>query len=513
MNGAESLVRTLLASNIEVCFANPGTSEMHLVAALDRVGAMRPVLCLFEGVATGAADGYARMAGKPACTLLHLGPGLGNGIANLHNARKAHSPVVNIVGDHATYHLGLDAPLASDIAVLARYVSGFVRTATDKTLSEDAATTVKAAMKSPGQIATLIVPADVAWSDGHAPAPRVVRPVRPKIESGAIARCAEALRSGNPTALLMSGDALTDDGLRLATRIAAKTGCRLMCDTFNSRVVRGGGRPKVERLPYFAEQAIDALAGLATLITVGTKSPIAFFAYPGKRSSLVPDGTVHLSLAAPQEDILDALIGLADELCATEMPPCEPTRWSQPPSGSLNAASVGQALAALMPEGAIISDEGGTLGGPSWSQTANCPTHDWLFLTGGSIGQGLPVATGAAIACPDRKVICIHGDGGAMYTLQALWTQAREKLDVVTIIFSNRKYAVLQIEFSRVGAGDPGPCAHDMLDLSNPDLNWVDLAHGMGVEASRAETADEFVDQLRSAIAGRGPRVIEAIIA
>jgi len=512
MNGAESLIRTLLANDIDVCFANPGTSEMHLVAALDRISAMRPILCLFEGVVTGAADGYARMARKPACTLLHLGPGLGNGIANLHNAKKAHSPVVNIVGDHATYHLKLDAPLASDIALLASHVSGFVRTASAQTLSVDAADTIAASLSSAGQVATLIVPANVAWGDGPDPASRVTPPPRPTVISSAVARCTEALRSGKPAALLMSGEALTDEGLEIAGRIAAKTGCRLICDTFNSRISRGGGRVKVERLPYFAEQAIDTLTGLATLITVGTKSPVAFFAYPDKPSSLLPEGTIHLSLSAPHEDTLGALATLSDELCANVPLPADLVTRHQLPSGRLDAMSVGQALAALMPEDAIISDEGGTLGGPSWGLTANSPAHDWLFLTGGSIGQGLPVATGAAIACPDRKVICIHGDGGAMYTLQALWTQSRERLDVVTIVLSNRKYAVLQVEFSRVGAGKPGPRALDMLSLSNPELNWVDLARGMGVEASRAQTADEFVDQLRSAIAGRGPRLIEAII-
>jgi len=514
VNGAESLVRTLADAGVEVCFSNPGTSEMHFVAALDSVSGVRPILGLFEGAVTGMADGYGRMAGKPAATLLHLGPGLANGLANLHNARRAATPIVNIVGDHATYHAQYDAPLASDIAGFARPVSGWVHSSPSaRTVATDGARAVAASLAPPGQIATLILPANTAWEEAEGPAPPLPRPTPAVVSGAAIDRVAQALRSGRRAAILMRGAALGEAGLVAAGRIAAASGARLMCDTFAPRTARGAGRVMIERIPYFAEQIVDFLRAVEVLILVGAKPPVSFFAYPGKPSWCVPDGAQILHLAHAHEDGVAALETLAGALGAPAQP-AGIAAYARPdaPSGAFNQYTIGQAIARHLPEGAILSDEGATGSVGTALATITAAPHDHLSLTGGSIGQGIPVATGAAVACPERKVVCIQGDGGAMYTLQALWTQARERLDVVTVIFANRSYSILNIELARVGAGNPGPNALSMLDLHNPELDWVKLAGGMGVEASRAETIEDFEAQFASAIAARGPRLIEAVV-
>jgi len=514
MNGAESLVRTLVHGGVEVCFSNPGTSEMHFVAALDRVDGMRAILGLFEGAVTGMADGYGRMAEKPAATLLHLGPGLANGLANLHNARRAATPIVNIVGDHATYHAQYDAPLTSDITGFARPVSAWVHTSTSAlTVAADGARAVQAARTAPGQVATLILPADTAWNEAGEAAPPL--PVLPAAEVGgdAIDAAAKALRSGKRTAILMRGAALRGHGLEAAGRIAAASGARLFCDTFAPRVERGAGIVAVERLPYFAEQIVEFMADIEQLILVGAKPPVSFFAYPDKPSWCTPATCAISYLAHPHEDGVAALEAVAEAIGAPREPRGR-ALLERPgtPAGGLNQFSIGQIIGALLPENVIVSDEAATSGLGIAFATATAPAHDHLGLTGGSIGQGVPLATGAAVACPHRKVLALQGDGGGMYTLQALWTQAREKLDVTTVIFANRSYAILNIELSRVGAGTPGAQALSMLDLHNPELDWCLLARGMGVEASRATTTEEFHAQFADAMKTRGPRLIEVVL-
>jgi acetolactate synthase-1/2/3 large subunit len=514
MNGAESLLRTLVGSGVEVCFGNPGTSEMHFVAALDRVEGIRAVLGLFEGVVTGAADGYGRMAEKPAATLLHLGPGLANGLANLHNARRASTPVINIVGDHATYHAQYDAPLASDVMGFARTVSGWVySSASARTVAADAARAVQAALQYPGQIATLILPADTAWLEADRPAPALPKPM-PAIASGdAIEQAAGALRSGRKAMILIRGAALKERGLRAAGRIAAATGARIACDTFAPRCQRGAGRVEIERIPYFAEQIVEFMKGTGQLILVGASPPVSFFAYPNKPSWCTPEDCRILYLAHPFEDGTAALEALAEAVKAPKEPlHVGASRKPDVPNGPLNPLTAGQVIAHFLPSGAIISDEGATAGGGVHHFAATIEPHDHLSLAGGAIGQGMPVATGAAVACPDRKVVCLEGDGSGMYTLQALWTQARESLDVTTLIFANRSYAILNIELARVGAGDPGPKAFSMLDLHNPELDWIKLASGMGVESSRATSVKEFAAQFESAMQNRGPRLIEVVV-
>jgi len=513
MNGAQALVRTLVGCGVDVCFTNPGTSEMHFVAALDGVREMRGVLALFEGVATGAADGYARMAGRPAATLLHLGPGLGNGLANLHNARKGRVPLVNIVGDHATHHAKYDANLQSDIETVARNVSRFVRTARrPEETGATAAAAVAAAQGPPGEVATLILPADACWLPGGIVAPAPPAPARTAVAGDVVEEIARALRSGEPACLFLGGTALRERGLVAASRVARATGAKLLCETFPTRLERGAGLPPVGRLAYLAEFATQQLAGLRHLVLVDAKSPVSFFAYPGKPSDLVPEGcTVH-TLATGADDATGALEALAERLGAPREAERQPAARPPLPTGELTGDAVAQALGALLPEGAIVSDEAITSGLLAPAHTAGAPRHDWLSLTGGAIGQGLPVATGAALACPGRKVVCLEADGSALYTIQSLWTQAREGLDVVTVIYNNRSYAILNLELSRVGAEPPGPKALAMLDLSRPDLDFVAIARGFGVPASRSTSADDFAKQLARALAEPGPALIEAMV-
>ena len=514
MNGAESLARTLVAGGVNVCFTNPGTSEMHFVAALDKVDGIRCVLGLFEGVVTGAADGYWRMAERPAATLLHLGPGLGNGLANLHNARKASSGIVNVVGEHATYHIKHDAPLTSDIEGIARPVSAWVRTsASAKHVAADGAAAIAAAWAPPGQVATLILPADTAWNEGTGPAPAPARAERARVDAEAVARCAKALRSGEPTMLMLTGQAVLERGLALAGRIATSTGARILAQGSNARIARGAGRVAIERLPYPVDQALAVLKDIRHLILVGAKAPVAFFAYPDKPSVLTPDGCEIHRLSDLAQDSIGALEWLAEEVGVkmngeVVQQPHRPAL----PSGPLTPETLALSLGALLPEGAIVSDESVTTGRSFFKQTAGAPPHDWLNNMGGSIGLGMPLATGAAVACPDRKVVCLEGDGSGMYTLQALWTQAREGLDVTTVVFANRTYAILRGELANVGAGTPGRKAVDMLDIGRPDLDWVALSRGMGVEATRATTAEEFNRQFAAALATRGPSLIEAVL-
>lgn len=517
MNGAESLLRSLVASGVDTCFANPGTSEMHFVAALDRADGMRAVLGLFEGVVTGMADGYGRMRRSPAVTLLHLGPGLANGLANLHNARRASTPIVNVVGDHATYHAQYDAPLASDIAGFAAPVSSWIESSRSaETVGVDAARAVQASLQPPGAIATLILPADVAWNEAgdHAVAERLPTNAPSPVDESVVASVIDLLRNGRRTALLIRGEALDERGLAAASRIANATGARVLCDTFTARLRRGAGVASVERLPYFAEQLVESIADVEQLILVGAKSPVAFFAYPGKPSDCVDPRTNVVRLAEAHDDCVAALESVAEafESQASFVELSLPDE----PSGRLDQWSIGKVIARHLPENAIVSDEGATNSLGANTALLTALPHDVLSLTGGSIGQGVPVGAGAAVACPDRKVVCLQGDGGGMYTLQTLWTMAREQLDVTVVIFANRAYSILQIELNRTGArellAEGDRKALSMFDLTNPSLDWVRLAEGMGVEAVSVSTLEAFSSAFSSAMRERGPRLIEIVL-
>ncbi len=520
MNGAECLLKTLLRCRVDTCFMNPGTSEMQFVAALDRVKGMRSVLCLFEGVCSGAADGYARMLRRPAATLLHLGPGLGNALANFHNARKARTPVVNIVGQHTTGHLRYDAPLTADVEAFARPVSGWIRTVQQACdMGADAASAVRAACAPPGQIATLIVPADFSWSDSGEPADAFEPLARRNPQPECVRSAASILKSGEPAGLLLGGETMLTEGLRAASQLAAGTGVRVFADRNTARMERGAGTFAPERVPYFPEPAEAALAGLKHLILVESLPPVSFFGYPGRRSTLAPGDCAMHVLAGRDENGTAALQALVEEcgVASLSIPAQEPALPDLPANAALTLENMGLVLAAEMPAGSIVSDEMISGAEPVLRCLANGHPYTHLPVTGGSIGQGLPVAVGAAVACPDRKVIALQADGSGMYTLQALWTMARERLNVVVVIFANRRYKILEIEAQRTGAqsagaGEIGPRANDMMDLSRPDLDWVKLAEGQGVPACRATTSDEFIAHFRDAVKQPGPRLIEAVL-
>ncbi len=512
MNGADTLVQTLLASGVRVCFANPGTSEMHFVAALDRHPEMRCILCLFEGGVSGAADGYCRMTGEVAATLLHLAPGFGNAFANLHNARKAQSGVLNIMGDHADYHLRFEAPLKGDTLGVAQAVSHWTRVCSEAgKVAGDAAEAVQAARAKGGQIATLILPANTAWEEASshavaAPPPALRRPSRAEV-----AAAARALRQ--PGAVLLDGPALyTDLGL-LAKRLTKACGARLVQPFFASRFRRGAGAVKMERMAYRTPDNQALLAGVPTLVLCGTARPAGFFAYPGLPSTPDDPDTRLIELCSREMDIAWTLQALAGELGEAELGPEDFVPDDRPalPEGALTLAKVGEAIAALMPEDTILVDEGITASAHLAPALRRGPGHDVLTITGGSIGFGLPCATGAAVACPDRKVVVLEGDGSGMYTLQSLWTMAREGLDVTTVVFANRGYQILREELAAMGVNEVGRNAARMFDVEGPALDWVALAEGHGVQAVRVEDMAGFNAAFAGAMGQRGPRLIEVV--
>jgi acetolactate synthase-1/2/3 large subunit len=509
VNGAESLIRTLLACGVDTCFTNPGTSEMHFVAALDRVEGMRCVLALFEGVVTGAADGYGRMKDRPASTLLHLGSGLSNGLANLHNARRAMTPIVNVVGEHGTYHLKYDPPLAADIEGIARACSRWVKTTGFGTVAADAARAVAESLAPPGGSSTLILPADVSWSDAEAPAALPAVRTRKKVDEAKVRAAADALRRGNG-ALVLNGPMLRTAALDTCGRIAAATRAELLCPTQVNRIERGAGRVTVDRIPYVPDAAIKRLAHLRSLVLINATQPVLFFAYPDKPSLPMPKDCEVIALASPEEDGADAAERLAELLGARNSAPHrEPLERPGLPTGPVTLPGIAAVIAALLPENAIVSDESITSGRGLVAATRNAPPHDWLVNPGGSIGFAMPTAIGAAVACPDRKVVCLQSDGSGMYTVQSLWTMARENLDITVLVFANRTYEILKGEFKNVGAGEAGRKARDMLEIGRPDLDWVALARAQGVEATRAEDLDSLARELGVALKTRGPRLVE----
>lgn len=517
MNGAKALIETLADCGVEVCFANPGTSEMHLVQALDSVPEMRSILSLFEGVCTGAADGYARMTGKPAATLLHLGPGLANGIANLHNARRARSPMINIVGNHPNFHTGYDAPLTSDIVTLARNYSSWIKAdSTSTTLAQDGANAFTASLRqtpsSAGQIATLIMGADAAWEQGTGTVRPNAIPQRAKVDNYNIETAAEAFSKKGNVMLLVEHHATTPEALVMASKIAAHTGCRIVTGTFPARVEGGPDAPAVERLPYFPEQVLAILSEVDQLILVGAQVPASFFAYQRTPGRLVPENCRVSRLCTVEEDAIDALKKLASRLGASDASPIlfEKKEISKP-TGSLNTKTVIQAVAATMPEHLIVATDSGG-GNAAYAYCQNSAPVSWLALTGGAIGQGSPVATGAAIACPDRPVLALLGDGGAAYTIQSLWTQARENLNVVTLIFANNSYNILNVEYTRLGVTEVGEVAASLFDMRNPTIDWVSIANGFGIEGAYADTSEDLCDLLETAYEADGPFLIQANI-
>ena len=514
MNGAQSLVEALLISGVDTCFANPGTSEMHFLAALENPR-MRSVLCLFEGVATGAADGWYRMKDAPAVALLHLGPGLANGLANLHNARRAGSGIVSIVGEHSTQHLQYDPPLTSDIEGIARPVSHWLRRADSvASVGADAAAAVAAASSRPGRIATLILPGETSWSQGGQAAPKIEQPAASSTpDPKKVEHIARILRSGEPTMIIFAGRSLRAPTMELAGRIQAKTGCRLATQFFSARMERGAGTVPLERIPYFVPAAVEYLSGLKHVITVETGEPIAFFNYPGKPSRLKPEDCDVHDFVELGGDSFEALLMLVEAVGAEKARPQYQERYDRgAPTGKLDPTTVALAIASALPENAILVDESVTTGRESFGLTAGAAPHVQLQNMGGSIGYGTPVATGAALACPDRRVVCMVGDGSAMYTIQSLWTQAREGLNVTTIVFANRTYQILKTEYNAMGAGTPGPQALAMIDIDRPTIDWVGMGKSLGCRSVRVEEAGEFFKTLQASFREPGPTLIEVVL-
>jgi len=511
MNGAQSLVRTLIDCGVDTCFANPGTSEMHFIAALDTIPGIRCVLGLQENVVTGMADGYFRIAGKPASTLLHCGPGLANGLANLHNARRARSGIVNIVGDQATYHSPLDPPLAADTEALARTVSAWVHTSRDaRTVGRDAAMAVAESSRMGGGIASLILPSDASWGEGGITASPLPVPSAPHVDALSIDNAARVLRNrGSNVLILLGGDATLEPSQRLVWRIAAATGAKVMAEFVSARVARGRGRMQLARMPYPVAAAVTALESFEAIVLVNAGPPVGFFAYPDQPSRLYRDDAIVHQLSRVDQDPVEALTALAEALHAPAAEIPGPGERPAIARGASTSERLAQTVAAVMPEDAIISDESISYGRDFYPVSHAAPPHDWLHLTGGAIGGGLPVATGAAIAAAgQRRVISLQADGSAMYTAQSLWTQAREKLPITTVILNNRRYNILIGEYRGVGA-TPGKTAMDMLDLSNPAIDWVHLARSLGVEAAHAETLEQCADLMRQSFLRPEPFLID----
>ncbi|MEZ5898593.1 MAG: acetolactate synthase large subunit [Hyphomicrobiaceae bacterium] len=511
MNGAEVLIATAIREGIDVCFANPGTTELPLVLALDSVPGLRGILCLHENVATGAADGYARMASRPAICLLHLGPGFANGWTNLHNARRASTPVLNIIGQHITWHLPSDPLLASNIEQIASSVSSYVKEVRDpQAVAADVANAIAFAKSNGGCIATVIIPHDVQTAGVETVIAPTCDPKQRTFSADQVGQAARALKS-EKAAMLLGGEALSEVGLRLAGRIAAASGADLICDTFFARMERGGDLPLATKLPYFPDQALALTRQYSRIITAGTRRPVAFFGQPGLPGYMTSEEQT-VALAGPTDDTLGALTALAAELNAPDAAFRPPSQRPEMPRGKLNSQSVSAAIARLQPENCIVMDEALTVGVPYFEASKSSPRFTHLMLTGGAIGEGPSAATGAAVACPERKVINFQSDGCGAYSVQAFWTQARENLDVVTIIGSNRSYNILNVELQRAGVMQPGPVARSMAALDEPFLNWVKVGEGFGVPGVAVDTAERLVHALERALAEEGPRLIEAIM-
>ena len=513
MNGAERALQAAHRAGVEVCFANPGTTEMEMVAALDTVSGIRSVLCLFEGVATGAADGYGRMTGKPALTLVHLGPGFANGIANLHNARRAASPIVNLIGDHPTWHLSSDSPLTSDIESLASPVSKWVRRSeSPDALVQDTVEAIAVAQGEPSGVASLIVSQDAAWAEASGDLPSVTSPAK-ELDEAALQAAAQMLKEKGEDGALLLGSRALRPSLEAAARIQAATGCQVFVDTFMGRLEGGAGLPAFDAVPYFPEQAMEKLEGLQGMVVAGSRPPVAFFGYKHiNQSSLLPDGCESRVVCGLGVDSAPTLEAMAQELGAPVYQAVESTPKVAEPDGELNPMSLGQALVSVLPEGAIVVNESATSSLGWVVHSRHAAPHDVLNLTGGAIGQGIPCAVGAAIAAPDRPVVALQADGSGMYTVQGLWTMAREQLNVTVLVCANRAYRILQTELQRSGNHEPGPAALSMTNLSPPELDWTKLASGMGLPAVRVTRAEELVTELKRALSEPGPSLVEALL-
>ena len=538
-NGACGVVRTLVAGGVEVMFANPGTTEMLVVDALDSVEGLRAILCLHETVCTGAADGYGRMAGKAACTLLHLGVGLANGSANLHNARRAGAPVVNLVGDMASWHVAKDPLLASDIEGLASFTGCFYRAsgADPDGLSDDVADALVAVRDyraGESRVATVALAHDATrdpLSKPWAPPELLATLEQPggdvktlferSIElhneryggndaiPAHVKACGAALTTSN-AALFVGGAGLCDEeALNACSAIAAATGCALVVENAFARVDRGGHRPRFVRVPYFPKDARTYLAKFETVVLVGARKPVAMFGYDDGVSDLVGlDGQQVLEIDAM--DVPGALRYLAGTLGGAPPPPPPAAAAPKRPKGKLSAYKLCQALACTQPADAIVVDESLTSGGSYWDLSLSCAPFSHLTLTGGSIGIGPPLSVGCAVACPGRRVVDFQADGSGLYSTPAFWTMAAERLDVTVLVCKNDVYQILKVEQQKQNLPTAKPNAKKLTNLSGPSVDWVALAKGYGLDATSVSTAEDLLAALEHSFATPGPYLIEA---
>jgi acetolactate synthase-1/2/3 large subunit len=507
--GADLLVATAGANGIDHCFANPGTTELHLVQALDRSPQMRSVLCAFEGVCSGAADAYARITGRPALGLYHLGPGFANALANVHNARRHHTPMVNVIGDQASWHLEADAPLTSDIAALSQWTGRLIELDTPDAAGAAMADAIRGALAGPQRISNLVVPADCAWGSTSG-TPVVAEPIVPRVPNAdEVAASAAALtRPGG--ALILDGAALTARSLRLADAIRNATGC-LITSGRPARQEIGTDVPLIDQLPYFPQPLQQALAGVTAAVLTGFGEPVTFFGYPDTPSYPLPDAAERLALHGPDDDLDAVLAAVAAELGVEAIAGSGRTADPLPPvdAGPLSPRNLGQAFAAAIPDGAIVVSEAISSGGGYRALAPSAAPHTLLAVTGGAIGGGLPAAVGAAVAAPGRPVLALQADGSALYTIQSLWTMAREQLDVTVVICANRSYQILDVELAAAGIELSDTA---LTSLDSPPVDFASLAAGFGVPGVSVSTGEELARALSRAAAEPGPHLIEAVL-
>ncbi|MCL4133723.1 UNVERIFIED_CONTAM: hypothetical protein GTU68_047912 [Idotea baltica] len=431
----------------------------------------------------------------------------------MHNARKARVPMVNLVGDHALRHQQYDAPLSADVEAACAPFSDWVRSGRDAgSFAADAMEALSVATGKPGRIASLVAPADIGWDEGG----KMAAPLTPKgaaaLDEDAVTAALGALESGEKTVIIAGGSVLADtEAVALLHGIAEKTGAHILAPTSNRRIERGRGRFAVTKIPYPIDAALKCLAPYGRAILVETLPPVAFFAYPGRPSLLLPEVCDTVTLAGLDGDGSTALAALADRVGAKPAKALDAASPARPQAGAITLENIGAALSAALPEDAIVIDETVSSGAAIFPAGDTAPPNSWLALTGGSIGIGIPLSAGAAIACPDRPVVTLQADGSAMYSIQGLWTQAREGSNVTTIILANRAYEILKGELHNVGA-QPGPDALSMLNLDRPELDFVALARGMGVPGRRVDDVRDLMRAIKDAAAEPGPYLIEAMI-
>lgn len=510
MNGSECLVGTLINHGVDLLFTNPGTSEVGLLAEIGTSEQIRAVPVLFEGIAAGAADGYFRMTGCPAATMLHVGPGLANAWSALHNAAKARSGVVNIVGQLSEAHLEYESPLKSDLLALATSVSDVVRyPLSSARVGIDAHAAADAAKR--GKVATLVMANDVGWSDG---AELATPPGAQNTDAhGALDPAAmTALKQGPRTLFLLGGLALDVGAQRDAAAIASATGCSVMIEWANARCERGGDLPSWARIPYPVDEAVRTLAAYDTIVLCGAAEPIAFFNYRNSPSRLAAPSARVIDLHAEGADVRLALGAARRALASDPARPCHPPASRYTYGAPKSPDPVSAAIAAALPEDAIIVNEAITSASDLFAASAAAPRHTWLDNLGGSIGFALPAAIGAAIGAPGRRVIALCGDGSTMYSLQGLWTMARENLDITVLVFANRAYKILINELVQASDAHLNDRTFSLLQLDNPAIGWAKLSGSLGVDATRVHSFDQLKAALTLALDTQGPRLIEVVI-